>query len=48
MCLGGRFSFSGCFVLGISKIHAISDEIPWENPQKSIMVRVYQLFLCEL
>ena len=34
--------FSGSIVLGISRVHANSDDIPWENPQKSIIIRVFR------
>ena len=28
-----------------SKIHVNSEDIPWDNPQKSIIIRVFRLFL---
>ena len=31
--------FTRCTVLGISGIHANSDDFPWKNPQKSIILR---------
>ena len=30
--------FLGCIVLGVSRIHADSDDIPWEKPQKSVIL----------
>ena len=30
--------FSGCIVQGISGSHANSDDFPWKNPQKSIII----------
>ena len=38
-CVGDFFS--GCS-MGNSRIHANPDDIPWENPQKSIIMRVFQ------
>ena len=44
---GGRESwvgdfFTGRIVEGISRVHANSHDIPWENPQKSIIIRTKQ------
>ena len=30
--------FSGCIVQGISGIHANSDDFPWKDPQRSIII----------
>ena len=44
--------FSGCIILGISGVHANSDDFPWKNPQRSIIIstngrntRIYDGFL---
>ena len=37
--------FTGCIVHGVSRIHANSDDIPWENKQKSIIIQVFRRFV---
>ena len=36
---------TGCIVWGVSRIHANSDDTPWENNQKSIIIRVFRPFV---
>ena len=36
--------FPRCIVLGISGIHANSDDFPWKSQQKFIMIRVFRPF----
>ena len=36
---------AGALYRAISGIHANSDDFPWKNPQKSIIIRVFQPFV---